>query len=398
MPQRTGANRDEIRRHNLAALLEHLHRTGETSRAELTSLLGLNRSTIRALVADLASRGLVEEVEPAQRRTAGRPSPVVRPRPERAVALAMEIEVDNVGVALVGIGGTVLAQHRAAYPKAVPGPEQAVASAVALAGPMLGALDSRSRLTGVGVGVAGIVRREDGMVHHAPNLGWKEVPLGRLVGQALGFDVVVHVGNDANLGAIAEHTRGAGRHTGDLAYVSSEVGVGVGVLTGGVPLTGADGYFGEYGHLPLFPRGRQCRCGAQGCWETEVGTHSLLRRAGRSPDEGRAGVREVLAAAGGGDRAALAATGYVADRLAVGLAAIVNTLNPRLIVLGGFFAELWQVCEPRIRRVLCRHALTVPAQGVDIAPALLGDDATLLGAAETALAAVLQNPTLIPTD
>src|SRR5262249_53600645 len=182
MPRRTGAPRDELRRHNLAALLDHLHHAGETSRAELTSLLGLNRSTIAALVADLAARGLVEEVEPAQRRTAGRPSPVVRPCPDRAVALAVELEVDDVSVALVGIGGTVLAQRRAAYERPAPGPEQAVVAAVELAGPMLGALDSRAQLVGVGVGVAGIVRRGDGLVHHAPNLGWRDVPLGRLVG------------------------------------------------------------------------------------------------------------------------------------------------------------------------------------------------------------------------
>ncbi len=396
MPRRTGSNRDEIRRHNLAALLEHLHHTGETSRAELTSLLGLNRSTIAALVADLAARGLVEEVEPAQRLTAGRPSPLVRPRPERAVALAVELEVDCICVALVGIGGTVLVRRRTPYLRAALDPEQAVSAAAELAGPMLGALDSRARLTGVGVGVAGIVRREDGLVHHAPNLGWREVPLGRLVGQALGFDVVVHVGNDANLGAIAEHTRGAGRGVGDLAYVSSEVGVGVGVLTAGRPLTGADGYFGEYGHLPLFPRGRHCRCGARGCWETEVGTHSLLRWAGLSPEHGRDGVREVLAGAAARDRTAMAAVEHVADRLAIGLAAIVNTLNPRLIVLGGFFAELWPLAGTRIRRALCRHALAAPADRVEIAPALLGDDATLLGAAETALAAVVQDPTLVP--
>jgi predicted NBD/HSP70 family sugar kinase len=397
MPRRKGANRGEIRRHNLAALLEHLHHTGETSRAELTSLLGLNRSTIGALVADLAARGLVEEAEPAQRRTAGRPSPVVRPCPRRAVALAFEIEVDNVSVALVGIGGRVLARGRATYPATVPDPEQAVGTAVTLAGPMLGTLDARARLIGVGVGVAGIVRRSDGLVHHAPNLGWRDVPLGRLVGQALGVDVPVHVGNDANLGAVAEHTRGAGQNVGDLVYISSEVGIGVGVLAGGRLLTGADGYFGEYGHLPLFPHGRPCRCGAHGCWETEVGTHTLLRQAGRSEEEGPAGVREVLAGAARGDRPAVTAAEHVADHLAIGLAAIVNTLNPRLIVLGGFFADLWPFTEHRIRRTLGQHALTAPTEHLDIVPTLLGEDAPLLGAAETALSPVIHNPTLIPT-
>jgi predicted NBD/HSP70 family sugar kinase len=397
MVPRTGAHRAEIRRHNLGAVLEHLHRAGDASRAELTSLLGLNRSTTAALVADLAGRGLVEETDPARpaARTAGRPSPVVRVLPSRAVALAVEVEVDAVSVALVGIGGRVLARAQAAYPRHAPEPVAAVDSAVRLAGPLLGGLGSSSVLAGVGVGVAGVVRR-DGLVHHAPNLGWREVPLGRMVATALGFDVPVCVGNDANLGAIAEYARGAGRSTPDLAYVSSEVGVGVGVLSGGRPLTGADGYFGEFGHLPLFPRGRQCRCGALGCWETEVGTHALLHRAGRSPDAGRPGVRAVLASAAGGERADAAAIRHVADRVGVGLAAVVNALNPRLIVLGGFFAELWPYAGRTIVAALRKHALAAAVERVSIEPALLGDDATLLGAAEVVLAEVVADPTLVP--
>lgn len=379
-------------------MLGHLHRTGDASRAELTSLLGLNRSTTAALVADLSARGLVEEAGPARLvspRTAGRPSPVVRVRPARAVALAVEVEVDNVSVALVGLGGRVLARTRAGYPRQAPDPEQAVASAVELAGPLLAALGSSSTLAGVGVGVAGVVRR-DGWVHHAPNLGWREVPLGLLVAAGLGLDVPVSVGNDANLGALAEHARGAGRDTTDLAYVSSEVGVGVGVLAGGRPLTGADGYFGEFGHLPLFPRGRQCRCGALGCWETEVGTHALLARAGRPPEEGQAGVRAVLSAAVAGDRIATAAVRYVAARVGLGLAAVINALNPRLIVLGGFFADLWPVAGRRVGEHMHRHALAAAAERVRIVPALLGQDATLLGAAEIVLSEVLQDPTLVP--
>lgn len=397
MPARTGADRAEIRRHNLGAVLEHLHRAGDASRAELTSLLGLNRSTTAALVADLAGRGLVEETDPARpaARTAGRPSPVVRVRPARAVALAVEVEVDNVSVALVGMGGHVLARSQARYPHDAPDPEQAVSSAVALAGPLLGGLGSSSMLAGVGVGVAGVVR-SDGWVHHAPNLGWREVPLGRMVATALGFDVPVSVGNDANLGAIAEHARGAGREILDLAYISSEVGVGVGVLAGGRPLTGADGYFGEFGHLPLFPRGRQCRCGALGCWETEVGTHALLNRAGRAADEGKAGVRAVLTAAAAGERPALAAIRHVAERVGLGLAAVVNALNPRLIVLGGFFAQLWPLANRLITAGMHKHALAAAIERVAIEPALLGEDATLLGAAEVVLAEVVADPTLVP--
>ncbi len=396
MPDRVGRTQEEVRRHNLGAVLEYLHRNGEASRAELTARLGLNRSTIGGLVADLSARGWVEEADPPVRRTSGRPSPLVRPRPSQVVALALELEVDMVGISLVGIGGAVLAHHREPYPDCTRDPRYVVEYAAALAGPALRSMCPTAYLAGVGVAVAGVVRRQDGLVHLAPNLGWRDVPLGRLVAQALDLDVVVRVGNDANLGALAEHTRGAGRDVDDLVYVSSEVGVGVGVLAGAHPMTGADGYFGEFGHLPLFPRGRRCRCGARGCWETEVGTHSLLRRAGRAPEEGYDAVLAVLAAAAAGDRRAGAAVGYVADRLAVGLAAIVNALNPRLIVLGGFFAELWPLAAERVERKLVRHALPTAAGSVQVVPGRLGADAMLLGAAETVLAAMVRDPTAVP--
>ncbi len=393
---RAGVTQDQVRRHNLAVLLEHLHRNGEASRAELTALLGLNRSTTAALVTDLVARGLVEQARATLRGRSGRPSLLVRLRPDRVVVLAVEVDVTGIRAALVGIGGSVLTARSLAYAGAFPAAGEVVETAVALARPVLASIAPVATLVAVGVGVAGVVRRNDGLVHIAPNLGWRNEPLGELMARALDLGVPVHVGNDADLGAVAEHIRGAARGISDVVYVSSDVGVGVGMLVGGRPLAGADGYFGEFGHLPLFPRGHRCRCGARGCWETEVGLHSLLRRAGLPLERGRAGVPEILTAAAGGDHTARAAVDHVADRLGVGLAAIVNTLNPRLIVLGGLFAELWPLGAARARRALVRHALQASAEQVTIVPTELGDDATLLGAAEVALAATIRDPTLLP--
>ena len=386
---------DTVRRQNLAGLVQHLHRNGSTSRSTLTSLLSLNRSTIAALVADLTARGLVSEAVPEQHGGTGRPSPVVRLCANRVVALAIEVEVNSLGAALVGIGGEVIAERRVPYARPAPKVATVMARLPKITGELLDLLPN-AVVAGVGVGVAGIVRRTDGLVHHAPNLGWRDVPLGAEVEAALHLDVPVHVGNDADLGAIAEHVRGAGVGIDDLVFVSSEVGVGSGVLSGGELLTGADGYFGELGHLPLFPRGQQCRCGARGCWETEVGTQALLRRAGRPDRKGIDEVRSVLAAAASGDKSARAAVAYVADRLALGLAVAINVLNPRMVVLGGYFGEMWPLARDRTMASLARHALPVAIGSVQIVASAIGSEAMLVGAAETALATVLVNPTLVP--
>jgi len=393
--RRGPATQDVVRRQNLAAVVQHLHRNGATSRSTLTSLLSLNRSTIGALVADLTARGLVSEAVPEERGGTGRPSPVVRLCAKRVVALAIEVEVNSLGVALIGIGGEVIAERRVPYARPAPKVATVMALLPKITRDLL-ALLPNAVVAGVGVGVAGIVRRADGLVHHAPNLGWRDVPLGAEVAATLHLDVPVHVGNDADLGAIAEHTRGAGVGVDDLVFVSSEVGVGSGVLSDGELLTGADGYFGELGHLPLFPRGQQCRCGARGCWETEVGTQSLLRRAGHPDGKGIDAVRSVLEAAASGDKTARAAVTYVADRLALGLAVAVNMLNPRMVVLGGYFGEMWPLVQDRTLAILARHALPVAVGSVQIVAAALGPEAMLVGAAETALSPVLVNPTLVP--
>ena len=104
--------------------------------------------------------------------------------------------------------------------------------------------------------------------------------------------------NDANLGVLAEHLRGAAVGHSDVAYLNGSVGIGGGFLVGGVPLSGARGYAGEVGHLLVDGSStQQCRCGNVGCWETKVGENQLLTLAGRLPGGGPEGVDEVIAAA-----------------------------------------------------------------------------------------------------
>ena len=143
------------------------------------------------------------------------------------------------------------------------------------------------------------------------------MPLGEAIAAALDVGVPVSVANEADLGALGEHLRGAGSGASHLIFVSGEVGIGTGLIVGGTPLLGATGYAGEAGHMLVNPAGTTCRCGAVGCWETEAGEVALLRHAGMpEPETSRAGVDAVIARARGGDRAAIDAIagGPVAER------------------------------------------------------------------------------------
>jgi predicted NBD/HSP70 family sugar kinase len=226
----------------------------------------------------------------------------------------------------------------------------------------------------------------------APNLGWIDEPFGERLASALGMDVPVIVANDADLGALAEHLRGAGVGVDDLIYVSGEVGVGGGAIVGGRPLDGLAGYGGEIGHLPVNPGGSPCRCGSIGCWETEVGEGALLALAGLSPDAGRSGIDLVLREAQAGNQVAVAALEHVGRWLAVGLAALVNILNPQLIVLGSMHGRIYPAIRHTVEAGLSARALPAPRALVRIVPATLGADAPLIGAAELALEPILVDP------
>ena len=145
----------------------------------------------------------------------------------------------------------------------------------------------------------------------------------------------------------------------NLLYVYGEVGVGGGIVADGHLLEGAHGYGGEIGHMRVNPDGGRCRCGSRGCWETEIGEAALVTLAGRR-SSGRAAVEQVLEAARQGDRAALGAVGVVARWTGLGLANLVNCLNPELVILGGLLADLLEVVGPDIRSHM-ESGLVTPA-------------------------------------
>jgi predicted NBD/HSP70 family sugar kinase len=383
-----GTNQEAVRRHNLGTLLRHVHGAGQMSRAELTTVMGLNRSTIAGLVAELESLGVAERATPigGARQGAGRPSAGVRIAAEGPYVIAVDLGVDRAVVARVGLGGRVL--QRAQAPVQSAGEAWQVGSSVAaLIRRVVADAPTAAPLVGIGISVPGLVRRTDGLVRLAPNLEWHDVSFGGIVLAALGLDVPVSLANDADLGALAEHRRGAGVGIDDLIYVSGNVGVGAGVISGGHRLQGVGGYAGEVGHLRFNPDGEQCHCGNRGCWETEVGGHAIAQAIHCPPDK-VAQLDEVL----DGFLEAppeLRATGTA---LGHGLASIVNVFNPQVVVLGGYFRSLYTLVRAEVNAGLADRALPAPLETVTLTLPLLGADSTLLGAAEIALEPLFVDP------
>jgi len=391
-----GQRSETVRRSNLSVIVRELHAHGPLSRSELVIRTGLTRSAIRGLIGELAVRGLVVEKRAARLGAPGRPSPLVHLKPDGAVVLSLEIAVDSLAVAVVGLGGAVFEIARVDRPSCRSSVDGTVADLAELAATVLARRPEVDRLIGIGVAIVGVVRRTDGFVSMAPNLGWIDVPLGQLLAQALELPLPLLVANDADLGALAELRRGAARGIDDILLIWGEVGVGGGFIVDGKPLTGAAGYGGEVGHMPVNPYGTACRCGSVGCWETEVGEDALLTRAGHPREGGRAGVDLVLRRAEAGSLVELAALEHIGHWLGIGLAGLINVLNPRLIVLGGRFERILPFVEATIQAELERRALPASRALVRIVPATLGIDAPLLGGAELAFEPLLADPTAWP--
>jgi predicted NBD/HSP70 family sugar kinase len=388
MPAPTGVGSDELRRANLRAILETVHTRGPTTRAVLTQQLGLNRSTIGGLTGELQSLGLVSEESAALPGRSGRPSHLVVPRPDNVV-VAVDVGVDQIAVALVGLGGEVLDRRARGHQRGEHDVDHVVESVAQMVEDGL-ARNGVVRCLGLGVALPGAVRVGDGLVRFAPNLGWVEEPFTLLLAKRLGLPV--SAGNDANLGVLAEHVRGVAVGHADVAYLSGSVGIGGGFIVGGRPLTGASGYAGEIGHLQVDSSGPTCRCGNTGCWEMKIGENQILRLAGRLPGGGPQAVAEVIEAAHHGDARSRAAVEEVAHWSGVGMRAVINLFNPEMIVLGGCLAQVWEAAGERVNEALERTTLISRRSDVTIRSGDFGMDAPLIGAAELAFAPLLQDP------
>lgn len=390
-----GSTQDEVRRSNLSLVLTLLHRRGPLSRSQITSVSGLNRSTVGALVAELAEHGLAHE-RGSVARGVGRPSLLVEPVAKSVVVLTLDVRVERTVAALVGLGGEVFARHERRHTKAVGNPDRIMKEMSELAHDMLASAPDGAVWIGTGIGIPGVVRTEDGLVRQAPNLGWVDVPLGEVIGDVLGVESSgLWVRNDADLGALAEHLRGAAREADNVVFLAGDVGIGGGVIVDSAPLVGAGGYGGEVGHMRVNPSGRVCRCGARGCWETEIGAEALVDAVRRSSGVS-ASAAEILFAAREGDPASIQAVSGVAEWLGIGLVNLVHLLNPQAVVLGGHLAEVYALSSEQIVEQLDR-ALPAAREQVRVMPAQLRRDATLVGGAEVAFTGLLADPVGVST-
>ena len=372
-----------VREHNLALVLRHVASSPRPiSRADVAAATGLTRATVSALVEDLIGGRLVAEVEPTPRTGAGRPANGLRLAADGPAGLGLEINVDYLAACVVDLTGAVrhhAVRHGDQRPRR---PEQVLDATARLAAEAVGAAAQQGlRVAGAALAVPGLI--SDGVIHRAPNLGWRDVPVpARLAG------LDVRVDNEANLAALGELHAGRGT---DFIYISGEIGVGAGIVLDGRLFRGARGFSGEIGHVTIRPDGPVCRCGARGCLEQYAGQESILTAAGVTA-AGTDPVQTIVAQARRNDPDMLRALRDAGTALGVAAANVVNLLDLDTVVLGGIYApaEPW-LRDPVAAQIRAR-VVTADWTPVTVRASALGPRATVVGAAGSVVRAIHEAP------
>ncbi|MET9624104.1 MULTISPECIES: ROK family protein [unclassified Streptomyces] len=381
----------------LGPALELVHTGRAPTRAVLTAELGVTRATAGAVAAELEALGLirVDSNPGAAAGSQGRPSHRLAVDEKGPVVLAAQVHADGFRAALVGLGGTLVATAPGCV--TVSADPAQVLGAVVDAGAELLAASGR-RCVGAGLAAPSAVAEPEGTALNPLHLAW---PAGAPVRQifaervrAAGIEGPSFTGNDVNLAALAEHRHGAGRGAKDLLCVATgHRGVGGALVLDGRLHTGSSGLALEVGHLTVNPEGRPCHCGSRGCLDVETDPLAFLTVAGRAPGPEVSLLQQArdLLRTSPHDPGVRAATEELIDRLGLGLAGLVNILNPDRIILGGLHRELLDADPSRLRAVVADRSLWGRSGGVPILPCTL-DHNSLVGAAELAWQPVLDDP------
>ncbi|HRF47387.1 MAG TPA: ROK family transcriptional regulator [Anaerolineales bacterium] len=388
---------------NIALILEYLRRDAPLSRTHLAQLTGLNKATVTSLVRELLESDFVHE-SGTDVGDIGRPAIRLSLNPRAGYIIGAEIGVDFVLVILTNFSGDVVWRRRETTR---PRERQEV---------VLDLLDAvlqdacqyahaqGMRLLGLGLGVPGLVDVTAGTLLFAPNLGWADVPLKARLQRK--FKMPIEVANEANLAALGESYFGAARGVNFVLYVSAGIGLGGGIVLNREVLPGAAGFAGEVGHMTMDPNGAQCNCGNFGCWETFVSQWAVFRRVreaveGGRPstltttcggDWGRLTVPDVVDAARAGDGVARDALAETGRYLGIGLANLINALNPERVVLGGALCQGHAFLMPSLTAEVERRALRASRDKTEIVVATYGTEASVMGGVASIFHRILSQP------
>ncbi len=329
---------NEQRESGRQQVFDSIRQAGRIARIDIARETNVSPATVTAITSELMSAGLIEEFTPEVERKGakrGRPRVALKVRGDAHLIAGIKISDRSATVILVDFEGNTLGE----YDEPVPGPIMSPEELVRLVGQSLeGASASIGKtladISGVGLGLAGLINANKNFVHWSPSLDARNVELGKMLDAHLPFPVFMD--NDANLVAKAEQLFGDGRHVSDFIVITIEQGVGMGIVIDDQIYRGERGCGAEFGHTKVQLDGALCRCGQRGCLEAYVGDYALLREANiRGEGSAQDDLAVLYSRAKTGDAMAQSIFDRAGRMFAMGLANVINIFDPELLILSG---------------------------------------------------------------
>jgi predicted NBD/HSP70 family sugar kinase len=370
---------------NRMALVRHLCANPGLSRADLAVAVGLTKSTVSLLVRELVTEGWLAESEVVATGDLGRRPTPLSIDPGRLLLLGAEVGIESVRVVATSLTGEIQASAVANY-GASRTAKACIASLATVLLKLRRQLDDRQQILGIGVGLPGGVNEARGVLHFAPNLGWRDIPFGALLGEKLQgtalAGVPLFIQNEADVAALGELEFNPSPASDPLLYVSINQGLGAGVIVGDRLLTGSRGFAGEVGHMVLQLNGPRCSCGRRGCAEALIATRAMLGSDG-DPAALRS-LAEVRAHLVDEDAETLKAVNSAGRNLGVLLQNLATAYDPGHIVLGGSVVELGQPFLQPALDALLDYAAAANLPPPSVRTSRFGANAVAVGAAALA--------------
>jgi glucokinase-like ROK family protein len=379
------ATRQSTKEHNRNLVLKNVFEHETISRAEIARITHLTPTTVSDIVATLIEEGLVAEIGVGP--SYGGKSPILLSLQENSrVLIGLDLAHNQFCGALVNLRGKI---HQAI---SLPVDERSGDGALSLVYTILDRLiaSASQPLLGIGVGTPGLVNTREGVVIHAVNLNWTDLPLTHLLEER--YHIPVSVLNDSQAAAVGEYTYGKDHHSDEnLVVINARHGLGAGLILHGTLFQGSGGSAGEIGHTVVIPEGGlPCRCGKHGCLETVASAQALIIQARAQAalhpttqlphDPEKMNLEVIEEAFAAGDPLAQQLVLATARFLGVAIANLVGVLNIEKIVLSGDMTRFGEPWLNMIREVMLKSSLTESAHGTQVEIGELGESSILLGA------------------
>jgi N-acetylglucosamine repressor len=391
--QNPTGNRELIRAINRSHVLNAIKTHGPIGRADIARQTGLSPATVTSISAKLISQNLVLE-KSAGDSSGGRPPILLVINPKGGYVVGIKLTETHAVCALTDLEALVIA--KSSMPLSGHDPAQVVDDLAQMVLTFIrGQKIAKKQLLGVGVGLAGIVDAEEGILRQSPIYGWDNVPLRAMLHSKL--RIPVYIENDVNTLTLTERWFGHGQGVDHFLTVTVGRGIGLGIVANGQFYRGQTGGAGEFGHTTINPEGPLCACGKRGCLEAYVGDPGLIRAAQESFALGKLtssvqNLDELLSLAQTGDIAAIQIFDQAGRILGIGIANLINLFNPKKIIISGEGTREGDFLFVPMKESIQQN--TMPGlfdpNTVQIAP--WGDDAWARGAAGLVLREVFESP------